>query len=294
MKMIVWLTAISFCCMVSCSNPAEDDEHFAGYHIDEIPSWSETWDRIAYYHQDLAHDGLDSVGIYIINPDGTEKRMIYHALYVYAIDWSASGQWIYFNSDMRIMRYSYPDGHVDTLTPPGEYWDLSVSPDDQNLVFSNRSGDLMGLYMMNISSGFIRRLTNSGDGPTMPFSDSVIFLDLETHYPLSAISIADTLMDTVRVVYITTETEDIIPFTLRPKLHSPNHRIIYSAQEAGRAPSIWKLGPGANRAERFISLADMPEFSPDGNRIVFADLHNLNGKLWIINWDGTGLRQLTR
>jgi len=259
-----------------------------------MPSWSETWDLIAYYHQDLDHDGPDSAGIYIINPDGTEKRMIYQALYVYAIDWSASGQWIYFNTSMQIVRYSYPDGQIDTLTPPGEYWELSISPDDQNLVFSNRSGDLMGLYMMNIASGFVRKLTGNGDGPTMPFADSILFLDMATYYPLSAIVIADSLFDSDRAIYITTEAEDIIPATLRPKMYPQSHKIVYIAQEVGKTPSVWKLEPGQNRAERFISKAEEPEFSPDGSMIVFSDQHYGDGKLWIINWDGTGLRQLTR
>jgi Tol biopolymer transport system component len=70
-------------------------------------------------------------------------------------------------------------------------------------------------------------------------------------------------------------------------------RIIIQQQEGGEYPSIWKMNQGSTDAIKLLSHAETPEFYSGGDSIIFCDTHEKNGRLWIISWNGTGLRQLT-
>ena len=50
-------------------------------------------------------------------------------------------------------------------------------------------------------------------------------------------------------------------------------------------------GPGRPGTNGFAVL---PDYSPDGQRLVFAMFRDRPGDLWVVNLDGTGLRRITR
>jgi Tol biopolymer transport system component len=76
-------------------------------------------------------------------------------------------------------------------------------------------------------------------------------------------------------------------------MYSVTRRIAFEAQETGHLPSLWFYDPDINDIYKVRELATSPNFSPDGSKVIFTDYREGNGRLWIINWDGTGLRQLT-
>ncbi len=78
-----------------------------------------------------------------------------------------------------------------------------------------------------------------------------------------------------------------------PDVFAPANRIIMEAQIPGELPGIWKLDDRDSVATLLMAKAGYPGFSPDGNSVVFTRIGRPYGNLWIINWDGTGLRELT-
>jgi Tol biopolymer transport system component len=81
--------------------------------------------------------------------------------------------------------------------------------------------------------------------------------------------------------------------TPTPKMHPQTRRIVFHAQEPSNASSLWFYDMNTEEIRKIREYAKYPCFSPDGSQIVFSDLREEDGGLWIINWDGTGLRQLT-
>jgi hypothetical protein len=101
----------------------------------------------------------------------------------------------------------------------------------------------------------------------------------------------DTTGNFKRVVYMLPER--VAPDNLAPRLHAFTGRIVLHAHAYGDTQSIWTLEPGSEQATQLRRFGLRPNFSPAGHKIVFTDTHKDNGRLWIMNWDGSGLTQLT-
>ena len=80
---------------------------------------------------------------------------------------------------------------------------------------------------------------------------------------------------------------------IETKAHLGTGRITCMPSIPGTPISIWIFEPGWDRMRKFFERAWYPNISPDGNQLVFTIFGGNFGNLWIINWDGTGLRQLT-
>ena len=86
-----------------------------------------------------------------------------------------------------------------------------------------------------------------------------------------------------------------VPGSLWPDVFPTANKVVMAAQIPGEISSIWKLNSWdeAPVETLLFDKAGYPGFSPDGNRIVFSRLGRPYANLWIINWDGTGLQELT-
>jgi hypothetical protein len=134
--------------------------------IDYYAVWSGQHDLIAYIHDRIPYsDDPDSSGIYIIRPDGTEKRLFYRSELTFGIDWSDDGMWLVANTAGRLVKIPYPDGQVDTLTPSGEYWSPVWSPDGGHIAFSKHLGSEAGVYIMDSDGANDRLVIRYGITP---------------------------------------------------------------------------------------------------------------------------------
>lgn len=272
-------------------NPSKPEPFPRTITIDYYAVWSAEHNFIAYIHDRIPFsDDPDSSGIYIIRPDGTEKRLFYRSELTFGIDWSRDGMWLLANTGGRLVRISYPDGQVDTLTPSGKYWSPVWSPNADKIAFSKHSGDSAGIYILDLT-GENRLVIPDGNSVDWPFTDSLLYINLDWALPLGAICMADTAGSFNRVVY--TLPERVVYGTPAPRMHYETERMVFHAQEAGDTGSIWTLEPGSEQATQLRRFGLRPNFSPDGQKIVFTNTHIDSGRLWIMNWDGTGLTQLT-
>jgi Tol biopolymer transport system component len=273
------------------NNPSQPEQFPTTTTVDYYAVWSAHHNLIAYIHDRIpGSDDPDSSGVYIIRPDGSEKRIFYRSELTYGIDWSQDGMWLLANSSGRLVRISYPDGQVDTLTPSGEYWSPVWSPDGQQIAFSEHLGDEAGVYIMNLHGGDPKLVVSYGIAVDWPLADSLLYINLDQALPLGAICMSDTSGDFKRTLY---QVSEISPHSLAPRMHAITGRIAFHAQEYGDTESIWTLEPGSEQATQLRRFGLRPNFSPDGQKIVFTDTHKDNGRLWIMNWDGSGLRELT-
>lgn len=153
------------------------------------------------------------------------------------------------------------------------------------------AGDDAGVYIIDKNGENKRLVLPYCKGADWPYQDSLIYLNLYSEYIIGSLYLSDTSGQYQREIF--RPDDGFIAPTLVPKMHPETRRVIFHGQLPGEPPSLWKLENGSKNAVRMKSFAVNPNFSPDGSQIVFTDMHEDNGRLWIINWDGTGLRQLT-
>lgn len=81
---------------------------------------------------------------------------------------------------------------------------------------------------------------------------------------------------------------------------SPDGRIRAFVQNAGRVPQVFLALPAGQFGQQppkqlttFAAVSYDPVWSPDGSRIAFVSQEKGSDDIWVINPDGTGVRQLT-
>ncbi len=273
-------------------NPINTNEYPKTIALDYNAVWTAEHNLIAYIHDRIPFsDDPDSSGIYIIRPDGSDKRLFYQSRLTFGLDWSGDGRWIVANSGKRLVKLSYPDGQVDTLTPSGEFWRPVWSPDGNHIAFAKHLGETMGIYTMNSDGSNIKRVIESGMFVDWPYEDSLLYLNFHSDLPISSVCIADTAGFYKRMFY--QPPNYISGDSPKIRMHIGTGKIVFEAQKNGESSSVWTLEPGSTEAIQLRSFGSRPNFSPDGQMIIFTDIHRDNGRLWIMNWDGTGARQLT-
>jgi hypothetical protein len=261
--------------------------------FDKRACWSEIHDLIAYVHARAWSylDDPDSSGIYLINPDGTDKRLLLMAKHVRGIDWSPDGEWIVANVGSELWKISYPDGIVDILLTNGEYYYPSWSPDGTDVCYSALSGPDAGVYIYNLNDANSRKIIPFGYAADWTYPDSLVYLNLDYGFPVGAVCMADSSGSPIRIIY---DLEDqFIWSDFLPRMHMVTRNIVFQAIRPGEIPRVWRLNNGNSEAMQLFAKAGYPNFSPNGNRVVFTRIGRPYANLWIINWDGTGLRELT-
>ena len=278
--------------LLACSdeNNISDPTHEFIY-MDYYAVWSGVHNLIAYVHyQQPDSDDLDSSGIYVIKPDGTEKRLLLRTESTFGLDWSFDGTKLVTNIAHMLITISYPEGIVDTITQPGQYFDPSWSPDGSIIAIGDYSGSDMGIYFISDFGDNYRKKIHAGVRPVWVTNDSLIFLNGDTSFTPHAITIADTSGQNRREIYTVFSLLD----TSQPKFNALKRRIVFHTLVKNEYHhSVYKLAIDSTNAELLQNEAYFPCLSPDGEKVVFTKVEGSEGRLWIINWDGTGLGQLT-
>jgi Tol biopolymer transport system component len=166
------------------------------------------------------------------------------------------------------------------------------SPDGSQLLFvSHRSGD-EELYVANADGTGVRRLTRS-PGP-----------DLSPAWSSDGRRIAWSRNAEIWTMDADgTNQERIVRKTKRWHEHySPTWHgatIVYSSNRAGFFnPELYAVPAKrltfTKGSDGVLGDDGMPDFSPDGRRIVFTSNRDRQGEIYVMNRDGSGQRRLTR
>ena len=292
-KRMIILIIAAFCVNPACGEKSTEPEPFPRtLMLDYGAVWSEAHDLIAYFHNRIPEsDDPDSSGIYVIRPDGTEKRLIYKSIFIFGLDWSNDGNWIITDSGNMLVKISYPGEVADTLTGTGKYFFPVWSPNGQNILYMIHAGDDRGVYLIDSNGNNNRLVIPYGMNADWPYIDSLLYLNFDSDFTVGSLYLADTA-DFYRREFYPNDTR-FVKGTVKPKMDVNSARVVFHAQMPGEPESLWKLENGFVHAVRMKSFANYPNLSPNGEMIIFTDTHEDNGRLWIMNWDGTELRQLT-
>lgn len=272
-----------------CDNPFEStpEDQFKNEYgpIDFGPAWSPDGKTIAYSH--VPQDSIEqswggTYQIWLIDADGTNKRFLTPGN---SPDWSPDGQKIVY-SDGRILIYDLNTRQISIV----ERYFKSVlpdwSPDGMTIAYTNSicSGDTCGVWFSSPDGSNKRYIIRYGGAPEWSPDNASVFYTLG-YDEIWAYSVGD---QSTRLIV------DGPGFDIRfPAVSFDGKRLLWQNQMEAQAPQIWlkDLQTGTKK-QLTVTGGQDPNWSPDGKQIVYTK-YVPNGRIWIMNADGSSKRQLT-
>jgi Tol biopolymer transport system component len=283
--------------------------------IDGYPAWSPDGKRIIYYHYGISHINIngayhinpDSVGLWMINADGTNPRLILKGVGECA-RWGPDGRWIAFVFKGQIYKAQIVGDKVDPntifqLTTKGSNSYPSWSPDGQWIAYVNTEcGSALeppppnscGILIVK-SDGMKKRFVLRGGYPDWaPDGKSLIFVRRGNICRVN-------LSDTSQIVKLTSFDQDQYVDIGYPRCSPDGTKIVFELAGAVNAENlkfgIWLMNADGTNL-KYLGPGSSPSWSPDGQKIVYIgssgkEIDSTNGTVWVMNADGSDKRPLT-
>lgn len=253
----------------ACENPANDQNgsyfptpvYPSPY---EDPTWSPDGSVIIFRRMKITElnsiGGFlvdpDSTGLWVINADGSDMRLLLAGMNLNSPVLSSDGQWLAYHSGGQIYKTRYLNGYIDTtsivqLTTEGRNFFPTWSPDGEWIAYDSNSNSPNGM-------NFIWKMRADGS-------------------------------EKFRIAYDPTQGE------IRQPHWSPcGDKIVHIryGYAEGDKPEIFIMDTSGTSVQQLTSLntrSRSPQNSPSCDAIVFES----NLEIWIMNGDGSDPHQVT-
>jgi Tol biopolymer transport system component len=261
--------------------------------------WSPDGSKIAF-----TSDRNGGGDIYVMNADGTGvTNLTNNPQAEHGLAWSPDGSKIAFVSYLDPAYEIYVinvDGtnQVRLTDPPYSDWSPTWSPDGSKICFLSGRDQINEIYIMNPDGSDQTNLTNNQDGELFPTwspdgskiaftstrdgDDDVFVMNADGTNPINL---------TNNTVYDENPTwspdgSRIAFFSDRDGDYAPDSLLYINADGTGETTLT-------DQVSLYVGTISPPYWSPDGSRIVFVSLPDMNKEIYIINADGTGMTNLT-
>lgn len=261
---------------------------------DFYPTWSPDGEEIAYIHGDT----LEAMtGIYIIDTNRTNKRLLISSPGAYSPDWSPDGKWIVFSMYAQIYKIQSTGDSLTQLTFEGRNFYPSWSPDGEWIAFDSNKDSPNGMnFIWKMKSDGTQKIRVSYEPDSgeirMPFWTYDSKKIIHIRYLVGVFSSEVFIMDNNGFYnYRLTHNSSTDSF---PKNSKDGSQIAFTSQPEGGKPQIWVMNSnGTDQRQLTTTQGYSCDWSPDGQWIVYTDSRAVNGRLWIMRKDGRDKRQLT-
>jgi len=257
--------------------------------MDKSPAWSPDGKWIAYSHFNRnVNDSLYPTGLYIIDTNGTNKRMLI-AGNVDSPDWPPDGKQIVFTNGS-IFIIDINTKQINQLTNNGSDFFPSWSPDGIKISF-DRSGtsDTVGTWIFNILThtqnrlGLFPQLDWSQTGNQIVYSEKSENKNSESQI-WSAISDGTSQQEL---------TSNNFSYNRYPKWSSASNKIAWEILLNNTVyPEVWIMNSDGSNQIKLID-GSYPCWSPDNTRIVYSKPGGNKIALFIIDIKTKVMHQLT-
>jgi tricorn protease-like protein len=199
------------------------------------------------------------------------------------------------NADVYLIA-SNGTGERRVSTSPVSDVDPAWSADGSKIAFTSERDGNREIYVMNADGSNLVRLTNSpssDDRPAWsPDGTKIVFVSARDGtadiYVMNA--------DGTNPVRLTNSAA----YDAEPAWSPDGSRIAFSSDRDGTT-AIWVMNADGSAPTRLTTIASprgdrQPAWSPDGTKIAFSrkSATNTNSDIFVVNADGTGVKQLTR
>jgi Tol biopolymer transport system component len=282
---ILIVLAIFFSCSDDPVKPPPPPPPSGSSTIDYEPAWSPDGHTIAYLHIDSS---VSLTGIYLIDTNGTNKRLLIGNL-ARTPDFSPDGNWITFHSG-QIYKIKTNEDSLTLLTNGNSKYFPSWSPDGEWIAYDDPIVSSYNIWKVKYDGSITVGISYDSRMPSWsPDGRKLVIQKYITGVTFPEIFTIDTNnQNPTRITY--NNNDDLYP------RYSPNgQKIIFTQQhEVSINFQIYTINiDGSGLTQLTDTQGYSADYSPDGEKIVYCDSSPNNGRLWIMNKDGTNKKQLT-
>ena len=278
------------------------------YHF--YASWSPDGNKIMFVNWDYPNVPDSMMGLWTVSPDGSNLQpfvvpclfpqlaVISGGILFYGSDWSPDGRWVVASINLDIYKLKANGDSLTRLTNMGYCSFPAWSKDGNNIAFTKRA-DSSGIWVMDKDGGGLRMLAPNYESPTwLDDNKNVLGLVSSTdpadgYYLFYLKKINIDTGDTILV-------DTIYGRTLHAQYSPDGSKIVLECQKYLLLPQIYTISAAGGNHVNLMgdpsvceNIGEHPCWSTDGTKIVYNNCCRDNGKLWIMNADGTGKYQLT-
>ncbi|MDI7274983.1 MAG: DPP IV N-terminal domain-containing protein, partial [Anaerolineae bacterium] len=199
------------------------------------------------------------------------------------------------NWELYTVRPGQPESLARITEHPADDLYPAWSRDGKALAFASRRDGNSEVYVMDMATGDVRRVTHheaeewapcwSPDGQTLAYqSDRNGQSDI---YVCALDGSGETRLTPMEGNH---EAPDWSPDGRRFVFDSD----LDVSQPVHASINLYFMGADGSNPHRFLSGAESPRWSPDGRRVAFTTRRTGHWQVFLVNADGSGLRQLTR
>ena len=270
--------------------------------LQSFPRWHPSKNKILYYnHGIVKYDSTTNnhqrnpqkAGLWVMDANGENKTQLMQGHGFYA-DWSPKGDSIVFEHGHQIYKAPFQGdtvlpSQIIQLTSEGRNFFPSWSPNGQSIIFDSNINSESGLYFIwNINSkGSKKRriiyapLEGEVRSADWISNTRIVYANFLQNVKSSEIS-TNTINDNQRNRITYNEKTDRYP-----RYSSSNNKIAFESNA-----QVWVINADGSKAEQltFGEAGRMPDWSPDGSRIVYIGPQLT---IWMMNANGSDKEQLT-
>ncbi len=257
--------------------------------IDGTPSWSPDGTQIAFDHFDSS---VSKAGIYLLTLATSEASLFIAGPDASYPAWAPNGQWIAFAKDGEIWKKGVLEDTLVQLTDSDGNFQPTWSPDGKRIAYVSDDDSPNGVpniwKMRSDGSSKMRIGYDASGGSIMPSwnSENLIVHIRNILGTSTEIFTMDSLGGNVVRVTVDNSTDST------PMFSEIADRIVFISNVTQPAVSLIRVdGTGST------ILVDQPSFtcawSPDGTTVAYMNVTSGNGRLWLVNSDGSNRRQIT-
>lgn len=258
---------------------------------DGEPAWAPDGSVIAYIHGDTV---METTGLYLINPDGSNKRIIFAGISAHSPSWSPDGRWIAFANYGQIYKIKANGDSLTQLTTEGSNYFPDWSPDGIWIAYDTGLNDPKGanaIWKMKYDGTSKTDISQHGTGEWRqpdwsPDGDKIVHL----RYVTSGGEIVIMDKNGQNPVRLTFD-ENVDRY---PHFSPDGTKITFVSLKNNSLQQVCVMNSdGSHRKQLTSSQGDRASWSADGRKIIYTNTDPDNGYLWIMNSDGSNKRQLT-
>jgi Tol biopolymer transport system component len=253
---------------------------------DTSAAWSPDGRWIAYAHFDP--DSIAMNGLYVTDTTGTQRTLVASGD-PRSIDWSPDSRFIVYDDETGIHLIDQSQGWARTTIRTGGAFP-SWSPDGMTIAFD--SGQQ--IWLMSTSGSGLQLVWDASPVVMPDWSDDgqrLVVVEFTQAAPAGELSIIQ-LSDTSSHAITSNARVDKYP-----RWSPVGGNIVWEqwgqTSTGSNQPEVWLADTNGAGAQRLIVAHGKPSWHPSGGSVVFSKEASGAIRLFVMNIDGSGLRQIT-